>query len=272
MKPSELLQYHKLLTDEEYLIRVSNLPIPNSKSVIEKIKQMKKKCSKKVNPHSYELSRLMNATFSCRYMEIFKNRLSVHNTIVHYPGLRFYDQVKLEFEKVTGKTLVLFDDFLTKRVCIKNRTRNVAVSDPNYLCESAVAYLIDLEADPRCSLPFWTSSVKLAAEMIIFVSDHFMGDWLNEFVMIETTGQELTMNPSAIPRAHPFILITGDILDEDCASVYCERTKIMSNLTFWNAVLLCYYLHYIFNLTYLESDAGLFQAFDAELASNQKFV
>lgn len=63
-------------------------------------------------------------------------------------------------------------------------------------------------------------------------------------------------------RPHPTVVVNSSPFNAKCAEVWCEDTRVLQQIDFFEAVLSCYFLYYIFNIDYPSVDAETFQPFD----------
>ncbi|ODM90839.1 hypothetical protein Ocin01_15842 [Orchesella cincta] len=254
--------YHKKLSPEKYLARASNTPFKNIQQVIAKIREIQEKCARGFHEKDAErLSKLMQYTFQFRQHEILNNDLSVGNTIRNYPCLKCWKLLQEEFERVTRKSFIKFEFELNQvmeKLYKQRKTRNAQISNDGW-SEKAVARIKNLDSETR-HISEGESAYRKSAKMVVFISDHFSGQWINNLVKIEDSLEHRNLR-----RLHPTIVIKKDILEKGCATVYTERVRVMQDLNFLEAVLACYFLHYIFNLEYTNCDKAFFLKLDAIL-------
>lgn len=65
-----------------------------------------------------------------------------------------------------------------------------------------------------------------------------------------------------IGRPEPTVLFRGSPFGQGSADVYCESVRIVGGVNFYEAILACYFLYYIFDIVYPPADAPIFQQFD----------
>lgn len=71
-------------------------------------------------------------------------------------------------------------------------------------------------------------------------------------------------------RDTPTVYITGSPFDEDCADIVAENVTTIRGLRIYEALMACYYFHWIFKMKYTEEDEKVFDRFDKMLVELKK--
>ncbi|CAL8120063.1 unnamed protein product [Orchesella dallaii] len=218
-----------------YLREVASNPqIPQdvkNENCLRYLKKLHKSCKNGENEINEELlAKCMTKTLKLRWFEIVQLRLGLQTIVKHFPPLRNFNQIRQEFQRITKRDVKEFEA----------RFHDLLYGTTSISFKSASEW--------QKLLHFIKSNV----------SAPFGSEFLTYFFRVEDEGTKI----KNLHRKNPTIVIFESVQKDNCASVYCEKVKIVSGLSFHMALLAAYYLHKIFFLRYLKDDETLWEEMD----------